>query len=139
MMNQLISLLVILLRATSIIESKDLQCHNCFDVASPEDCLQFVTCGQDELCYTREYTDHNGKTGYHLGCESAGICNILKNAQDLLGKRSVGSIDSEDPSQMCYKCCDKTLCNLKVCDPVGPTTTGGGGPPPQMGLEFADP
>ncbi|XP_046368275.2 C-type lectin domain family 10 member A-like [Haliotis rufescens] len=123
-MKPLVALCVILLGVTSNTEAKDLVCHNCFDVASPEDCQQFVTCGKDEMCYTREFTDHNGKRAYHLGCESPRICSILKNAQTLLGKRLARSMESEVPSvaastrdaHRCYHCCGQDLCNVNVCD-----------------------
>ncbi|XP_046368274.2 C-type mannose receptor 2-like [Haliotis rufescens] len=115
----------------------DLICHMCFDVTSPADCQEYVICGEDEMCFTREFTNHARQRGYHLGCESTRTCGIIQIAQTLFGKRSVGSKESRDTSLVpstrdvhkCYRCCDKNFCNWNVCDTAGSTSVDGGCPP----------
>ncbi|XP_067653431.1 type-2 ice-structuring protein-like [Haliotis asinina] len=134
---QLLVVVYLSVDTTALGNNADIVCHQCFDVASPEDCQEYVTCGKDEMCFTREFTNHAGKRGYHLGCESTRTCRILQNAAILFGKRSVQTVDSVDAprgrssreAHRCYRCCNGNLCNQNVCNTTVSNSGSGGCPP----------
>ncbi|XP_046566648.1 uncharacterized protein LOC124275204 [Haliotis rubra] len=89
------------------------RCFECHETDAPFQCLTLAKCGNGEICFTREFTDHNGKQGYHLGCEQKQRCQLFSNAATLLGKREAE--DVEDDSNQCFECCDADDCNAHLC------------------------
>ncbi|XP_046346572.2 integumentary mucin C.1-like isoform X1 [Haliotis rufescens] len=88
--------------------NNDVLCRSCNDASSPESCTAFEMCGQDEICFTREYIDDTGHHAYRLGCESRQICDMYKTLQTMVGRRAAHP-------RLCFQCCDTVQCNPRLC------------------------
>ncbi|XP_048249051.1 C-type mannose receptor 2-like isoform X1 [Haliotis rufescens] len=83
-----------------------IRCLECHEVAKPSDCTMWVSCGEEEECYTREYYNRNMIRGYHMGCELKSRCDMYRRMSVLLGKRDTPT---------CFECCDSDDCNSALC------------------------
>ncbi|XP_046555826.1 uncharacterized protein LOC124265077 [Haliotis rubra] len=95
--------------ATTTPEYNGIRCLECHEVASPSECSMWVSCGEEEECYTREYYNRNMIRGYHMGCELKSRCDIYRRIAALLGKRD---------THTCFECCNTDDCNSALCGAV---------------------
>ncbi|XP_071124265.1 uncharacterized protein [Mytilus edulis] len=105
-MKQIISVCFLILCFFKTVES--VKCLDCQNVAQPYDCTTVTECGQYEECYTRKEITDDGNIYYNVGCKDEQICRVMTP----FGKRD----KSKRATQICNKCCNSDLCNLKsVC------------------------
>ncbi|XP_071098716.1 C-type mannose receptor 2-like [Haliotis cracherodii] len=98
------------------------RCLECPQAKSPTDCDNWAQCGRGEICYTREYIDHNEDRAYNMGCEDKTRCELFINAKILIGKRETDNLELTNendldplPPEKCYQCCPQNDCNARLC------------------------
>ncbi|XP_045188077.1 uncharacterized protein LOC123545841 [Mercenaria mercenaria] len=105
--------------------SPGIQCYQCDQVDSPQDCHNRVTCADGEQCIVQEYANDKMEVKYSLGCETKQRCGLLQK----LGKRST--------TQICNECCDTPGCNRHLCE-NGNSTNSSCKDEPDMDCKLAD-
>ncbi|XP_048749835.2 uncharacterized protein LOC125661728 [Ostrea edulis] len=108
---QIVAVVSFLLVTTVVLSSRD-QCFNCNGVSDQKDCNVITSCGENEACYVRKFTQYNGKPLFESGCISKQNCQIIHQVSGLGRKRDDGITN-------CYECCTTGNgtypCNDNLC------------------------
>ncbi|XP_045179368.2 semaphorin-5A-like [Mercenaria mercenaria] len=93
-----------------------LECYNCTDIESVNNCTNISQCGSGESCYL-DLVPSGQTSVFNLGCLDNQKCMAIGNSVPSIVGRDV----NKRQLKTCHECCSTDNCNKVLCEHLKPT------------------